>query len=90
MADCGTYGQFGQAIYDHQEKEWHFERSSKEHSSFHPIGEAKLVIPSTNELTWQLRELDGKEGPSKRREKQVRALVRIHPELQPTSTLLPK
>ena len=89
MDETGTYGQFGQAVYDPDEKEWHFERSTKEFHVWKAPGELKAITGPQIHSAAHPRVKDGKEGASRRRENQAKALVKVHPELHPASDLLP-
>ena len=88
MDETGTYGHSGQAIYDHEKKEWRFGRSLSSNYSLRPLKESKVAVEATAPPILPLAR-DGKEGPSRRRENQVKSLVKTYPELQPASTLLP-
>jgi RNA polymerase I-specific transcription initiation factor RRN6 len=86
MDETGTYGQFGQAIYNHDEKAWEFQRSVKSSPIFQLLTEPKAVVePGERNAGF---EEDGKEGPSRRRENQVKDLIKLYPELQPAGSLL--
>ena len=88
MDETGTYGQFGHAVYDHDERAWLFHRSVEASPIFQPLTEPKVVVESaTGESNAGFGE-DGKEGPSRRRENQAKALTKSYPELQPAGTLL--
>lgn len=87
MDETGTYGQFGQAVYDHEERDWRFERSINSCRTLIPLGESKVVTPASTSRP--SHKTEGKEGPSRRRENQVKALTQVYPELQLASGLLP-
>ena len=90
MADTGNYGQFGEAVYDHRGRRWRFNRSTMYHYAPKLLGEPKIAIHPSGTSISSSRAADGKEGPSRRREKQVKSLIQTYPELQPASTLLPE
>ena len=89
MADSGTYGHFGQAVYDRDRKKWRFDRSKSTGNTKQLLGEPKLVVRPSAPPDFLWSDNVGKEGSSRRREKQVKSLVQRNPELQPASRLLP-
>ena len=89
MDDTGTYGQFGQAVYDSDERLWQLSRSPNTSHTLVPLGEPKVVIEGCRLAHATEFPHHGKEGPSRRRENQIKALIKVHPELQPASGLLP-
>ena len=89
-ANSLTYGQFGQALYDDEHEQWGFERYPGHASSWQILGESNVAIPSTSTQGTAFRERDRKEAPSVRHGKQVKALVRVNPEFQPVSEILPE
>lgn len=88
--DGSPYGQFGRAIYDPDNSEWSFARTADVGTAIRPVGAAKLIAKSTIKPGEQHLPNDDKDAPSRRREKQAKALVQAHPELQPASDLLPE
>jgi RNA polymerase I-specific transcription initiation factor RRN6 len=88
MDDTGTYGQFGQAVYDYDERLWQFSRSPNTSHTLMPLEKPRIVIESYCSTTFTGFPKDGKEGRSRRRENQTKALIKVHPELQPASGLL--
>lgn len=89
MDDVGSYGQLGQATYDYNERLWKFSRSTDTIHTLQPLGEPRNVIEASCSTRTRVFPKDGKEGPSRRRENQTKALVKLHPELQPAHGLLP-
>ena len=89
MDDTGTYGQFGQAVYDYDERLWQFSRSPNTSHTLRSVGEPKAVSEGCSSAHAIRFSQHAKEGPSRRRENQTKALVKVHPELQPASGLLP-
>ncbi|KAK5120544.1 hypothetical protein LTR85_006200 [Meristemomyces frigidus] len=88
-SDGPPYGQFGQALYDPDERVWHFERTPNAGHALKPVGEPRLVYG-----TGELGDSEGKHDlstgpPSQRHAQQVRDLIKVHPELQPASRPLP-
>lgn len=80
-----SYGHYGDAIYDTDEQKWHFERLPNQAYALEPLGEPKLVVePSLIEI----KASDSNEFPSTRCEKQIKDLVKQHPEVQPATDLL--
>lgn len=88
MDETGTYGQFGHAVYDLETHEWRFQRTPNEQYLLQPLGNPKVIVESNSRDHGKPFPTDGKEGPTRRREKQVKALVKRNPELQPGSGLL--
>lgn len=88
-SDGLPYGQFGQAVYDPDDGAWHFGRLPRDEDSLQRIGEAEVVISPSASQPLSLPDGDPA-GPSRRREKQTKALIRQVPELQPAADLLPE
>jgi len=88
-ADGLPYGQFGLATYDADGSAWHFGRAIDDGVTLLPLGEAETLVETSGDLVAPTFPKDGKAGPTRRREKQAKALVQRHPELQPASYLLP-
>jgi RNA polymerase I-specific transcription initiation factor RRN6 len=88
MDESGTYGQFGEAVYDNEDHHWHFQRSKTAPHLLELPGETKIIVESDGRTQNKIFPADGKEGPTRRREKQVQALVRRNPEFQPGSGFL--
>ena len=89
MDDTGTYGHFGQATYNHNEQAWSFGRSHDTDRILQPIGNPLVVAEPNSHVSDTKFSKDGREGPARRRGNQIKALVKLHPEVQPASSLLP-
>lgn len=76
------YGQFGQAVYDQNVKEWHFERDLKA-VELRQIGDSRTVVPPA------IVPYAERQHGARQREKQIQTLVQSYPELQPAASLLP-
>ena len=82
------YGQFGEAVYDYEKTLWRFERSIKLEFGLLQLGESKVAIPPAAAQNAGSNYYHSKEGPARRRGKQVKTLIQSNPELQPASGLL--
>ena len=88
MDDTGTYGQFGNVVYDFDDRDWRFSRSANTIYALRLLGEPRIIIEPCDSRHSTGFPQDGKEGPTRRRENQTKALIKLHPELQPASGLL--
>lgn len=88
MDETGNYGQFGRAIYDRDEKAWHFQRSTETSRTFELLGESKRVINASYPPDRANFPAEGKEGPSRRRQIQAKGVVRGYADTQPASISL--
>ncbi|KAK6443221.1 hypothetical protein LTR95_000045 [Oleoguttula sp. CCFEE 5521] len=97
MADQGQtdlpYGHYGNAVYDPEERTWSFQRAIyEERRVLTPLEDLTSAPPGTRDLPLQpdakTTDHDHPLFPSIRRQKQIDALIRRQPEVQPTAGLL--
>ena len=89
LSDGSLNGQFGLPGYHSNEKAWHFERDVSNIDVFQPLGNPRLVQRPAIQGRPSGRIRANKEGASRRREKQAKALVSFYPEIQPALEHLP-
>ncbi|KAL8989749.1 MAG: hypothetical protein Q9177_001433 [Variospora cf. flavescens] len=79
-----NYGHFGEPVYDVESHEWDFPRRINKPLQLRPLGKHRLLL-APQLATFPANVLQ----TAARRHKEVKQLVRAHPELAPSSTLLP-
>lgn len=94
MADKATdglpYGQLGRAIFDTEHNEWRFGRSTDIRVGLQFVVEPKVISDVRTTATRSHPGHGDKDWPSRRRDKQAKALVHSLPELQPALDRLPR
>lgn len=84
------YGHFGNATYDIREHEWRFTRLSAAPYVLQPVNtESQSPAPSRAKGVRRER-LTSKEERAVRHKRQIKDLIRLHPDVQPGVALLPE
>jgi RNA polymerase I-specific transcription initiation factor RRN6 len=80
------YGSFGHATYDVDRSNWQFRRSTQKSLSLRQLGQPQIIVDKSS-CTDDERFSDG--AKAVRHSRQIKTLVKMHPEVHPAADVLP-